>query len=339
MKIPVYAVRAVFAEAQPGVYERMWRIRADGRAVFAWEDDVPGLDRLKALGAGTEVLMGLSPLVDGTFRLHWLHTPEGEHFVSRRSPARARQDRDAALRGETGICPPLKDLGPVPDPDAGAEQSFIAELERAPDPEKPATLYRAEGNALRIKAASRLRLMPKGRMDPYVSYAFTCAGRQVHFTFSSEKIVPENSHPFFLAEGDRVRAVVGEDEETIQAVLNLEDGCRYLRTVGAYASWRWVRQQIRNALRVSACIVAAALAGVLFAGMTYHVFLGAVGVAAFLGGILAAGACLENYLGRRYGRGRADLLRVLDVLEVTADRDNIPYVHILEARYPAGRWM
>ncbi len=337
MKNLTHSARALFTDARPGVHEKMWRIRAGSRALFAWEAEMADLKRLEELKPGAELFAGVTPLTDGSFRLHWLHVPGFGAFASRALSGRAKQEMEAVQRGETDACPPLESLRAA-DPDAGAEQKFIADLERAPAPDSPATLYRAEGEAVRIKADSGIRLMPKARMDPYLSYAFTCAGRQLHFTFSNEKSLASPLHPFFIAEGDRVRAVVGHDERTIQALLNLEDGCRYLRTVGAYASRRWLRQQLKNALGVCASIIAAVSLAFVTEALSLKFFLAAGGVALFVGLVLGLGAWLENILGAKFGRGRADLLRILDALDVTPDAEGkLPYVHMLEARYPKGR--
>ncbi len=338
MRAPVYSARSAFADARAGVHEKMWRIRAGGQAIFAWEAEIAGLERLETLRPGTELFMGVVPLVDGTFRLRWLHTQVGESFAARALAGREKAAFEAAGRGEVSGFTRLENVTPPSDPDAGAEGKLIADLERAPASANPADLYRAEGEAARVKAEASIRLMPKARMDPYLSYSFTCAGRQLHFTFSNEKSAASPVHPFFLAEGDKIRVVVGRDERTVQALLNLEDGCRYLRTFGAYASRRWVTQQVKNAFGVSGSIIAAALLAFAANALSANLFLAAAGIAVFLGVVLGLGAWLENLWGMKFGQGRADLLRILDALDVTAKEDGaVPYVHMLEARYPVSK--
>lgn len=72
----IHSVTATFESARPGACkeQEMWRVKADENVLFVLVDNADEAAVLSRIPAGATVKMGVEPLADGTFWLHWLHS-------------------------------------------------------------------------------------------------------------------------------------------------------------------------------------------------------------------------------------------------------------------------
>ena len=222
------------------------------------------------------------------------------------------------------------------DPEDGGLAEMLREMEEGAEELAEASgkaLYQAEGPVSHLRAESITRGAGKYKQY-FIEYVFMCAGRFVTLTIGEDTpmlhAVFRKNHPFMLAEGDRVRLIVGEDTRTVKAMRNFEDGCAYWLMGGAG------RSKIKNVtgwlLLIPAGMV---LLGMLiplldsgridlgFAGLTA---LCGCGTVVFIVGIL----WLCSAATRHFGAYRADLPVIIEALDLhPAKNKTKPYIHEL----------
>lgn len=233
--------------------------------------------------------------------------------------------------GKTGFCVPLGTLADF-DPDDGGLADMLEDMEEGPE-DADTALYQAEGPVSGVRAASITRGAGKYKQY-FIEYMFACAGRFVTLTIGEDTpflhAIFRKNHPFMLAEGDRVRLIVGDDARTVKAMRNFEDGCAYW-LVGAASR--------RKTVKAAKWLLLAPLAlPLLFLVMELldgdRVDWGLVGFGAVIGAGVTAlimGILWFVYVFTRSRASyRADLPLVIEALELRPSKNRAkPYIHEL----------
>ena len=244
---------------------------------------------------------------------------------------RLRRDLENVKAGKAGICVPLKTLKDF-DPEDGGLSDMLAEMGgEGEDSDKH--LFQAEGAVSHVTAESLERGAGKYRQY-FIQYAFMCAGRFVSLTISEDTpmlhAVFRGNHPFMLAEGDRVRLIVGEDTRTVKAMRNFEDGCAYWLTGSAG------KGKVRKIMKWFLLFpVGIPLLFTIFNLIDHgRIDFGLIWTGFWMSAAVAAGMIALLWvilaLARGFGTYRADLPVIIEALELHPAKNRTkPYIHEL----------
>ncbi|SBV91549.1 membrane hypothetical protein [uncultured delta proteobacterium] len=239
---------------------------------------------------------------------------------------------EAVKAGKTGMCVPLGTLTDF-DPDDGGLADMLEDMEEGPE-DADTALYQAEGPVSQVRAESITRGAGKYKQY-FIEYTFVCAGRFVRLTIGEDTpllhAIFRSNHPFMLAEGDRVRLIVGDDARTVKAMRNFEDGCAYW-LVGAASrrktvkAAKWLLLLAPPALPLLFLVMELLDGGRIDWGLIGFGAVIGVGVTALIMAIL----WLVYVFTRERAAYRADLPLIIEALELRPAKNKAkPYIHEL----------